>query len=443
MEPKYMVGVVGGACAGSEIAHRLLQLGMEVVVFEQGSLPYGKIEDGLPRWHAKLQDKEKQKIDEKINQKGIHFVPNCVFGQDITLRELREVWKLPLVVLANGAWKDREMRVAGLENVLDGSFAYQNPFVYWFNHYPDQNYRGPHFDISDGPIVIGGGLASIDVAKICQFQLAKKAFKRHGIEFDAVHFDHYGIAKTAEAHGLSLQDLKIKPAQLFYRKRVEDMPLVPLGEDPDPQKLEKAKLVREKLIANATEKYGFQVFPLASPVELEVENGSVAGVRFQKNTCEGETFKATSETFLVPTSMVISSIGSIPQPLPGIPMVGELYDAESYHTGALNSLAGVYCVGNAITGRGNIKDSFKNAARLGTVMDAFFTESQVDYEKWFKAQREEAEAHVAVMFRYLEALEVMDQQALESNRQKVQALQNARGYDGNYQNWRERIISER
>ena len=32
--------------------------GINVVVFEQNIRPYGKIEDGLPKWHVKLQIQE-------------------------------------------------------------------------------------------------------------------------------------------------------------------------------------------------------------------------------------------------------------------------------------------------------------------------------------------------------------------------------------------------
>jgi flavin-dependent dehydrogenase len=65
--PGYFVAIFGGAVAGSEAALQLSRRGIYTVVFEQNALPYGKIEDGLPKWHVKLRNKEEEKIDEKSN----------------------------------------------------------------------------------------------------------------------------------------------------------------------------------------------------------------------------------------------------------------------------------------------------------------------------------------------------------------------------------------
>ena len=57
----HFIAVFGGAVAGSEAAHQLALRGFRVVVFDQNILPYGKIEDGLPKWHYKLRDQEEKK----------------------------------------------------------------------------------------------------------------------------------------------------------------------------------------------------------------------------------------------------------------------------------------------------------------------------------------------------------------------------------------------
>ncbi|MCB0294232.1 MAG: hypothetical protein KDG51_03110, partial [Calditrichaeota bacterium] len=64
--PGHFVALFGGACAGSEAAFQLANRGIYVAVFDQQALPYGKIEDGLPKWHVKLRDKEEAKIDQKL-----------------------------------------------------------------------------------------------------------------------------------------------------------------------------------------------------------------------------------------------------------------------------------------------------------------------------------------------------------------------------------------
>ena len=57
----HFVAIFGGAVAGSEAAFQMANRGFRVVVFDQNTLPYGKIEDGLPKWHDKLRDKEEGK----------------------------------------------------------------------------------------------------------------------------------------------------------------------------------------------------------------------------------------------------------------------------------------------------------------------------------------------------------------------------------------------
>ncbi|HHL52322.1 MAG TPA: hypothetical protein ENJ39_03020, partial [Flammeovirgaceae bacterium] len=54
---KHFVAVIGGSVSGSEAAWLLAEKGYRVVVFDQKMLPYGKIEDGLPKWHIGLRDK--------------------------------------------------------------------------------------------------------------------------------------------------------------------------------------------------------------------------------------------------------------------------------------------------------------------------------------------------------------------------------------------------
>ena len=55
-----------------------------VVVFEQNARPYGKIEDGLPRWHVKLRQKEYETVNERLDRPNVHFVPLTKIGATST-----------------------------------------------------------------------------------------------------------------------------------------------------------------------------------------------------------------------------------------------------------------------------------------------------------------------------------------------------------------------
>src|SRR5690242_1263195 len=180
--PRHVVAVVGGATAGAEIARILAGRGSQVIVIEQNPRPYGKIEDGLPRWHVKQRRDEYAEIDRRLDHPNIEFLPLTRMGTDISYEDLRTGWGLSAVVLTNGAWRDRPLAVEGADQFVDRGLVYQNPLIYWFNHYPEKDYRGPRYDLPPATIVIGGGLASIDVVKVLQIETTLKALRERGIE---------------------------------------------------------------------------------------------------------------------------------------------------------------------------------------------------------------------------------------------------------------------
>src|SRR5205823_4271833 len=134
--------------------------------------PYGKIEDGLPRWHSKQRRMEYGKIDARLTKSNVHFVPQTRLGRDVPFLELAHGWGLSALLLANGAWRDRRLEVAGIEEFVGRGLAYQNPFIQGFNHKNERSYDGPRFEVPDtGVLVVGGGLASLDVIKVVQLEL--------------------------------------------------------------------------------------------------------------------------------------------------------------------------------------------------------------------------------------------------------------------------------
>ena len=98
--PSHSVAVIGGAVAGAEVAATLADRGVEVAVIEQNPRPFGKIEDGLPRWHAALRRKEYETIGEKLSRPNVAFVPLTSIGRDVSFRELTHDWGFSAVVLA-------------------------------------------------------------------------------------------------------------------------------------------------------------------------------------------------------------------------------------------------------------------------------------------------------------------------------------------------------
>lgn len=360
----HCVAVIGGATAGAEVAGRLAEHGCIVVVFEQNARPYGKIEDGLPSWHVALRRKEYESIREKLSRPQVHFVPKTKIGRDIGFAELVNDWGFSAVVLANGAWRDRPLPVEGADDYVGRGLVYQNPFVIAFNHQNDPGFEGERFEYPDGCLVVGGGLASIDVAKILMLENVKRALAERGIEVTIEDLEVKGIPKLLAGHGLSYDELGLAGCTLFYRRRVEDMPLMEAPEGADEARLEKVRKGRERMLAKAQDKYRFDVEPLAAPEALIVEDGRLVGLRFRRTKIEDGRVVPTDETFERRGTWVISSIGSIPEPIEGIPMKGELFAFSDWNHGRIDGYPTLFSVGNVVTGKGNIVASRKHAAQV-------------------------------------------------------------------------------
>jgi ferredoxin--NADP+ reductase len=359
-----VVAIIGGAVAGSEAAALCAERGILAVVLEQNDRPFGKIEDGLPRWHEKLREKEYAAIGENLRRDGVVFLPRTQLGRDITLDDLRHRWGVSAVLLASGAWRDRPL-FPDVESFVGKGLVYQNPFVYWYNHYSDVGFSGARYDTPDGAVVVGGGLASIDVVKIINLEVAKRLLGARGIRVTTVELEHSGIPATLQKHGLTQESLGMKGVTLYYRREKAAMPLASPPDNATPAQLEKTAQVRAKVMDKVIEKYLVRFEPNCAPLAPIVEDGRMVGIRFQRTkTANGKLADVAGETVDVRSPLIVSSIGSIPLATPGLPMKGELVDFESWDTGKVRGFDNVFGLGNVLTGKGNIKDSRKNSQAI-------------------------------------------------------------------------------
>jgi NADPH-dependent glutamate synthase beta subunit-like oxidoreductase len=412
------VAVIGGATAGAEVAGRLAERGAVVVVFEMNPRPYGKIEDGLPRWHVALREKEYENVRSKLEHPNVHFVPDTKIGRDIDFKELVSEWGFTSVVLANGAWRDRPLPIDGIDDYVGHGLVYQNPFIIWFNHNHEPGYDGETFETPDGVIVVGGGLASIDVVKVLMLENAVKKFAERGIEIDLVELEVKGIPKICKQHDLEISDLGLEGPTLFYRRRVEDMP------------------------AKAQEKYGFKMEPLCSPQAAIVEDGQLVGIRFVRNVMKDGRPTPTDETFERRGPMVISSIGSIPEAIDGIAMRGELFDFQDWELGRLDGYPTVFSVGNVVTGKGNIVASRKHAAQVSEeAIEKFLglTEDRGDEAEIGDAIHKGIAAQAESVAEQISAQEPASPETIAAILDRVAEHQKRAGYDGDFRTWLKKV----
>jgi ferredoxin--NADP+ reductase len=436
-QARHVVAVIGAATAGSEIARILARRGALVIVLEQNLRPYGKIEDGLPRWHVKQRKDEYEEINQRLEHPNIEFVPGSRLGRDFDFEDLRTRWGLNVLVLTHGSWRDRPFPVDGADQFIDRGLVYQNPLIYWFNHYPEKDYNGPRYELTPGAIVVGGGLASIDVVKVVQIEMTLKALAARGINEDMVRLEREGVEPVVASHGLQYADLAIKPCKLFYRRRVIDMPLSDVPPDAPPKRQEAMRAARGKILDKAMRKFLFEFQELRVPTGVIVENGRMVGVNFSRTeVADGQvrTIPDTGEE--VRAELTISSIGSIPEPIPGIPQKGEVYQYSDVKSGLLfDGPTAVFAAGNVLTGKGNIKDSLDSGTEIGTLVAESYlglTEANIPLAE---IARQNAEVEAGKIAAVMDKRPELSREQVDAILTKVRERQKAVGYSGNYREW--------
>jgi NADPH-dependent glutamate synthase beta subunit-like oxidoreductase len=433
---RHLVVIVGGAVAGAEAASQLTQKDVICIVLEQNDRPYGKIEDGLPRWHEKQRQQEMNKIDGKLAHPGVHFVPRTRLGRDLALKDLLR-WRPSAVILANGAWRDRPLPLSGVDQFVGHGFYYQNALVYWFNHYLETSYHGPQVKPADGALVVGGGLASLDVVKILMLETVTRALAPRGHHVDLYEAEQRGVSKILAERGMTLTDLGLAGCTITYRRRAEDMPLAEPKENATPEQMEQTRATRRKLLRLFVEKYLFTFQDQSIPVAYLSEGNRLTGLSLAAATTENGRMRALAGTEReIQAPLVISSIGSIPEPIPGIPMGGETYRLEDDKTGELEGVPGVFAVGNAVTGKGNILVSAKHGRVVSQhMLEHYLQGTRTGYEEVFDDAAAEARAKVSAVAERLARQEALTGDHIDSILPSVRELQARAGYPGDYPAW--------
>jgi NADPH-dependent glutamate synthase beta subunit-like oxidoreductase len=435
---KYYVAVIGAATSGSVAAELLADKGIEVAVIEQNKRPYGKIEDGLPRWHAQQRKQEYGLIDARLKKPGVRFVPATKIGRDVGFDEFCKQWGFSAVILANGAWRDRDLGVAGADKFLGKGLLYQNPLIYWYNHKNEKSYDGPRYDTPDGTVVVGGGLASIDVVKILQLENYERALAARGIHVEMDELEKKGIPAICKANGIQPESLGVQGCLLIYRRREQDMPLAQPADNATPEQIAKTEQVRLKLLRLAREKFLFRVQDCTVVTGLLEENGQMVGLKVARTKVEGrkaEPIPGSEHELRAP--LVISSIGSVPEILPGVAMKGEYYTFSSEDIPRYTGCERVFGVGNVVTGQGNIRVSLVHSQRVTTHLIENYLDvgdSDGNLAPLYEAAEERAASQTESLIDELKDLPSLSPDQVAGIETRVRERQKQLGY-ADYDSW--------
>jgi NADPH-dependent glutamate synthase beta subunit-like oxidoreductase len=436
---QYFVAIVGGAIAGSVAAEILADRGIRVAVFEQNKRPYGKIEDGLPRWHVEQRKQEYGNIDARLKKPGVFFIPSVKLGRDLNFQELCDNWGFSAVILANGAWRDRELGVPGAEKFVDNGLVYQNPFIYWYNHKNEKSYTGPRYDSPDETLVVGGGLASIDVVKVLQIENYERALKARGFQTNMHELEKKGIPAICKLHGVQPQDCGVKGCLLIYRRREQDMPLAQPPENASPEQLAKTESIRQKMLRLARDKYLFRFQERRMTTGLVIENGRLAGLKVAETRVEGrkaEAIPGSEHELRAP--LVISSIGSVPEVIPGIATKGEYYTFQNETLPQYTGCERVFGVGNVVTGQGNIRVSLVHSRDVTNQLIEDYMGvggGDSDFHALYAPAEARGAAQAEAVEQRIRALPCLSQREAGELEQRIRVIQERVGYTGDYDSW--------
>jgi len=197
-----------------------------------------------------------------------------------------------------------------------------------------------------------------------------------GHTVDVVELEHGGIPKTLETLGVTFEELGLEGATLLYRRRPIDMPLAEIPKGTPTEKEEKFQTVRQKVLENNMRKFLFKFRGNRAPAGLVVEDGRLAGMKLVHTRIENHKvlkLEGTEEQWRAP--LVVSSIGSVPEAIPEVPMERGYYTVSDTESGQFDGMDNVYGLGNAVTGKGNIRVSRKHGAQVADRVAAKLAET--------------------------------------------------------------------
>jgi hypothetical protein len=310
----------------------------------------------------------------------------------------------------------------------------RGPAWYW-NNFRTGEHTGTHFDAPNHWVT---GQSLDDVAAVPAARLIGPAVV---------------IDRVAEAAGdpdylLDVADITAWEAEhgalpaggwLIYRCREKDMPLAHPPDNATPEQLAKTESIRQKMLRLARDKYLFRFQERRVTTGFVVENGRLAGLKVAETRVEGrkaDPIQGSEHELRAP--LVISSIGSVPESIPGIAMKGEYYtfqnDALPQYTGSER----VFGVGNVVTGQGNIRVSLVHSREVTTqLIEDYIGVGNGDSD--FHALHAHAEARGAAQAEAVEervrALPSLSEIEIAKLEQRIRTLQERVGYTGDYDSW--------
>ena len=317
--------VVGSGPAGFYTAEALAKAYGEqarIDIIDRYPVPYGLIRFGVAPDHQSLKAVSKR-YDQVAESEGVSFVGNVNVGKDVSAEELCGLYDA--VILAIGAPHDRKLGIPGEE--LPGVVG-SAEFVGWYNGHPDFADLGPPLD-GTHVAVIGNGNVALDCARI----LSKNHHEFEGSDIvghalEALDRSSVGTITILGRRGP--HQISMTPKELGELGHLEaatpvvesaDFPPVEADEALEPGHRKSINILREFASAgpDGSKKRRIVFDFFAKPIRIEGEGRAERIVVERTVLDESGAAKGTGETYEVPASLIVSSIGYQTPRIDGVP----------------------------------------------------------------------------------------------------------------------------
>ena len=317
--------VVGSGPAGFYTAEALAKAygdQAQIDIIDRYPVPYGLIRFGVAPDHQSLKAVSKR-YDQVAAGDNVRFVGNVNVGQEVAVAELTDLYDA--VILAIGAPHDRKLGIPGedLPGVVGSA-----EFVGWYNGHPDFADLAPPLDGTHAA-VIGNGNVALDCARI----LSKNTHEFEGSDIVGHALEALEKASIQTVTILGRRgphQISMTPKELGELGHLEiATPVVDTGDFPpleadealEPGHRKSITILRDFASSGPDEtkrkRIVFDFF--AKPTRIEGEGRAERLIVERTILDESGSATGTGETYEVPASLIVTSIGYQTPRIEGVP----------------------------------------------------------------------------------------------------------------------------
>jgi len=370
--------VVGSGPAGFYTAEALAKAygdQAQIDIIDRYPVPYGLIRFGVAPDHQSLKAVSKR-YDQVAAGEHVRFVGNLNVGKDVSIGDLQSLYDA--VILAIGAPHDRKLGIEGedLAGVVGSA-----EFVGWYNGHPDFADLAPALDGTHAA-VIGNGNVALDCARILSKN--RHEFEGSDIVGHALEaLDDSSIRTITILGRRGPHQISMTPKELGELGHLEiatpvldgaDFPPVEQDEALEPGHRKSITILRDFATSGPDfakpRQIVFDFF--AKPVRIEGDGKAERLIVERTVLDESGAARGTGETYEVPASLIVTSIGYQTPRIEGVP-----YDERGgkFANDQGKIADGLYAVGWARRGPTgtigtNRPDGYEVAEQVATAMPA-------------------------------------------------------------------------